>query len=498
MSGKLDRTPRRGLYRPEIVRAVLSGHSILGIAFAAILYLVCLTGSLSVFAQDFQRWEQPRAPVIPAVSDRAVAQAVTSVVPQIGAGDPLYVQLPSSDMPRLTLSTHHGEEEHNWLSDANGRIVGEAKAPWTDFLTTLHIQLHLPDSWGRFIVGLAGVALLSSLISGILSHPRVVRDAFHLRLGGTRRLQEADIHNRIGVWALPFHVAVSLTGALLGLSTIIVGVLALLLFRGDTGKVYALLSSPKPAVDARAAPLPDLAAILAAAHARAPTAVVRMLTLEGLGRRDASIVITASRPGLLASQDSFVFDAAGRLTSEKHPGALNVGERILGSLGPLHFGWFGGVAVRLAYGLLGLGLCVVTASGINVWLARRRDKGRPTPRWERIWAVIVWGQPAILAATAVCVLAAPASFGRLLTPIWLTLTILVIVAASVARARADGIAVAGRVAAGALLVATAFIHFVHYGVSGDRTALAVDGLLIVVAAALVHGVWSSRRKWGVS
>jgi hypothetical protein len=95
-------------------------------------------------------------------------------------------------------------------------------------------SLHLPRSWGGFIVGLTGVALLS-LISGILSHPRVLRDAFHLRLGGSRRLQEADLHNRLGVWALPFHVIVSLTGALLGLSTIIVGALAMLLYRGDTG-----------------------------------------------------------------------------------------------------------------------------------------------------------------------------------------------------------------------------------------------------------------------
>lgn len=216
MSGKLDITPRRGLYRPEIVRAVLSGHSILGIAFAAILYLVCLTGSLSVFAQDLERWEQPDAPVLATVSDAAVARAVAMVAPRLGAGDPLYVQLPSSDMPRLTLTTHHGEEGHNWLADAGGGIIGEARSPWTDFLTALHIQLHLPDSWGRFIVGLAGVALVSSLIWGVLSHPRIVRDAFHLRLGGARRLQEADIHNRIGVWALPFHLAVSLTGALLG------------------------------------------------------------------------------------------------------------------------------------------------------------------------------------------------------------------------------------------------------------------------------------------
>ena len=80
---------------------------------------------------------------------------------------------------------------------------------------------------GGILVGLIGVALLSSLISGILAHPRIFRDAFHLRLGGSKRLQEADFHNRLGVWALPFHIIISLTGAFLGLTTIIVGVLGM-------------------------------------------------------------------------------------------------------------------------------------------------------------------------------------------------------------------------------------------------------------------------------
>ncbi len=34
----------------DFVRAVLKGHSSLGLAFAALIYLVCLTGSFAVFA----------------------------------------------------------------------------------------------------------------------------------------------------------------------------------------------------------------------------------------------------------------------------------------------------------------------------------------------------------------------------------------------------------------------------------------------------------------
>lgn len=485
--GRSNQTPKGGLYRPDIVRAVLSGHSVLGIAFAAVIYLVCLTGALCVFQQDLTLWEQPGLPRVASVSDAAVVHAVEQVAPKVG-NETLYVAFPDADMPRLRLTMDNGREEHNWIADAQGHIAGEVATPWTEFLTTLHIQLHLPRSWGGFIVGLTGVALLSSLISGILSHPRVLRDAFHLRLGGSRRLQEADWHNRLGVWALPFHTLVSLTGALLGLSTIIVGALAMLLYRGDTEKVYAMLLLPKPSVDARAAPLPDIGAMLATAHARAPQANPHMMIITHAGRRDASVSLSEERPGLLAAQDSFVFDADGRIIQEKHPGGLTLGEQILGSLGTLHFGWFGGVAVRIAYGLLGIALCVVTASGIHVWLARRRDKGRAAPHWERVWASILWGQPAILALTAVVGVAAPEMVEPVATWLWLGLTIASVTAAAVlARLTDAGIRNMLRGATGGLLVVTVLVHLTRHGVSADGVALNIALTVLGMVLAWPRG-----------
>ena len=160
------------------------------------------------------------------------------------------------------------------------RAIESASTVWSEFLTALHINLHLPRTWGIFLVGLTGVALLSSLISGLFAHPRIFRDAFHLRLGGSRRLQEADLHNRIGVWALPFHVLVSLTGALLGLTTIIVGVLGLAVFQGDVDRVYSLFLPPHPADDPRPAPLMDLRPMFAEVARLSPEGRIEYVFLE--------------------------------------------------------------------------------------------------------------------------------------------------------------------------------------------------------------------------
>ena len=57
-------------------------------------------------------------------------------------------------------------------------------------------------------------------LTGVLAHPRIVRDAFRLRWRQGPHIARVDWHNRLGVWTLPFAIAIALTGAVLGLSTI--------------------------------------------------------------------------------------------------------------------------------------------------------------------------------------------------------------------------------------------------------------------------------------
>jgi uncharacterized iron-regulated membrane protein len=414
---------------PETVRSVLSSHSVLGLAFAAIIYIVCLTGTVAVFTPDLERWEIPATPIVTSLSDASAARAIAEAAKRAPADTALYLSLPTASRSGASLTAFSASYEHKWGVAADGSL-SDLEAVWTEFLLHLHINLHLPRSWGEFIVGLTGVALLSSLVSGILAHPRVLRDAFHLRLGGSRRLQEADLHNRLGIWALPFHFTLALTGALLGLSTIIVAMLAMLLYRGDMGQVYELFLDPPPKVDMRAMPIPDIAKLIADARVRAPAASADNIMVERPGRADMRISIHSGRPTLLTQQDEVQYDARGHLLHQEGPQDLVTGTRILSGIGQLHFGWFGGLPVRIAYGLLGIALCIVTSSGVTIWLARRRARGRPAPHWERIWAAICWGQPVILILTAMVAFALPQAS---LPPIWLGLTALSVLAAGIAK-----------------------------------------------------------------
>jgi uncharacterized iron-regulated membrane protein len=397
---------KRPFLPPDFVRAMLAGHSALGLAFAALIYVVCLSGTLSVFLHELQRWEQPDGPLVDAVGADAVAAAVSAGYAQAkadnGAHD-MFLMGPSV-YPRRLLVTYHDHETNvdgDWLADDQGRLVVRVAAPWAEFIAALHMQLHLPRTWGLYLVGLTGVALLSSLVSGLLSHPRIFKDAFALRWGGSPRLQEADLHNRLSVWGLPFHFVVTLTGALLGLSTLIVGVLALAAYGGDSQKAFADLFGPRAGADETAAPVPDVGAMIRHVQSTQPEATFSSVSIQHIGTAGQVVQLGMRAPGKIAFSKTYHFNSDGQPLSvdEGKPGGA-VGQWILGAIQPLHFGWFGGMPVKLLYGLLGLALTVITHSGVVIWLARRRDKGRPAPKWEKVWAAVTWSQPLGFATTA--------------------------------------------------------------------------------------------------
>lgn len=472
------------------VRAVLRGHSSLGLAFAALIYLICLSGSIAVFAHEFQRWESASAPQLTEASPDAVQTAFESAIAAGGPGvEHVYITLPTADFPRLLLHVD-ADQDREFVADAAGKLAPSTEFAWTEFITRLHINLHLPRTWGGFLVGLIGVALLSSLISGILAHPRIFRDAFHLRLGGSKRLQEADLHNRLGVWALPFHIIISLTGAFLGLTTIIVGVLGMAMFNGDVGKVYALFIPEPPVDDPRPAPVLDLRPM----YAKLPQDGGRLTYIftEHPTEMGGAALFNVKQPDRMAGTDSYAFRRDATIYNAQKATDNNLGEDLLGGMGQVHFGWFGGGIVKIVYFALGLALTYLAASGVHIWLARRRDKGRPAPGWERAWAATVWGQPAGIAAAAVAGLAiasAPAAIAA-----WLIVS-LVFLALAI-RLPATRLSQLGRLATAALTLAAAATHLALRGGIGtaDPMAWIVNLSLIAGGAALLMPELRMRRN----
>ena len=94
------------------------------------------------------------------------------------------------------------------------------------------------------------------------------------------------------------------------------------------------------------------------------------------------------------------FDSAGRFMHTAGLADGATGQQAAASIYRLHFGNFGGLPVKLAYLVFGMALTIVCATGVFIWLGKRRRRGIDEPRLLAAWRGVVWGWPTILCATA--------------------------------------------------------------------------------------------------
>lgn len=383
-------------------RQMLSGHSVMGLTAAFLMYVICVSGTLAVFYKEFWSWEQPTATVESMeVTEQRIEQAVRNALSDHdGSLSFVGIDMPTSDWPRMAIS--YGDQRRYVAED--GSLGGSVDRPWSFFLARLHFALNLPLDLGVAIVGIFGVLLAALIVSGFLAHPGIVHDAFSLRLNRSRQLQQTDLHNRLSVWAAPFHLMIAVTGAILGLAGMI-GVASSLLqapiTNGPDQPAEPALVQSQPETPAA---LPDFNAIWQDFIQRAPHDQVFYLSVYAPATNAQHVEISAIQPDRLYWSQSHRYDATGQYVEAVGGSAASVGGQLQSSLYRLHFGHFGGIPVKIAFLLLGAALCVVTVTGVNIWLAKRRQRKLPVDAIDRLWQVSVWGTLALLPLSALTTL----------------------------------------------------------------------------------------------
>lgn len=178
---------------PGLVKRSLATHGWLGLLVGGLMYIVCITGTLSVFYQEFERWEQPEVAESLAYDPAALERALNGFIAQESLRtEHMYLNLPTKEIPRTSVSN----EQRGWFVEADGSLGGPVEHEWTHFLIDTHLYLTLPETFGIVLVSALGAMLVGLIVSGLLAHPRLFKDAFHLRLRGSGRLEQVDIHNR--------------------------------------------------------------------------------------------------------------------------------------------------------------------------------------------------------------------------------------------------------------------------------------------------------------
>lgn len=465
----------------------LEAHSVIALALGGLIYILAITGTLSVFNHELQRWEQPGAPEMMSITPEAAAMAATSVFESEATPTThLYINFPKQDLPRTVITT----DTQAFFANPDGTVGPREDFPWTQFLLDLHYYLHLPQILGLTVVGALGAFLIAMSISGFMAHPRIFRDAFTFRRG-EGRIPLTDLHNRLSVWTAPFHISNALTGAVLGLASILAFAIAIVSFSGDVTKVFSPIFGGEPPAIEGEAQLAEIIKPLQYMQENHPDLLTTYFILHDPGSVGQHSSIIAEHSDRLIFGEYYNFDASGAYQGSVGISDGTVGQQIIGSVYNVHFGNWGGLPVKLAYGLFGLALSAIIASGLKIYFIRRREKGRAAPRLEAGWEAVVWGAPAMLAITLAASVVLGAEGAALVSLFWWGLVCLIV--GTIVSGRADLASYSLRCVMTLTLFFTVTAHATsHSGLIMSDALLPVSISLFGVAIAIGSSLVAER------
>lgn len=376
-------------------------HLWLGLLSGVFLFLIGLTGAIAVFAEEIDWLVLPPLRVSPAPDGRRAEPddllaslraaypdgRVTSInlSRRPSFAHTASVQVRGPDGRRRTLTV--------FLDPSTAVITGERQfgGGYTgsvyQFIRQSHVRL-LMGFWGRVFVGLFGVTLVLSCITGIWFYRGWIKRLFQLRLKGGwgQRPPWAELHKFVGVWSLLFNLVIGLTGAVLGIENLYGKVRSTWLKPPPKAAGGVAPSPATPAADPgpvdRTSPAPlGLGALLQRAHAAFPDLTVRTVTFPS--RPDGAVVLRGGVPNPFVA-DSHVRSASsvalngatGEVVRVVDGRQLGFWRRVYWTFDPLHFGYFGGLITKIIWFVLGLTPSLLAISGAWMWWRRRAVSAR--------------------------------------------------------------------------------------------------------------------------
>ncbi|GGH08433.1 PepSY-associated TM helix domain-containing protein [Silvibacterium dinghuense] len=359
----------------KTVRLWYRVHKWTSLICTALLLVACVTGLPLVFHDELDTLLEPhaRAASVPEGTPRA------SVDPMLAAAEARFPALhPFSiawddDEPRVFVNMSPVDqpkdgEVKSMIFDAHtGSLleVPQDRFDLTSFLLQLHSEIFLGLP-GELTMGLMSLTFVISLVSGALVYGPFMRrlDFGTYRREGARRTRWFDLHNLLGIVTLTWAFVVGATGVMNALSAPLFG-----LWRAQTlpqilkpyhGRPVPSHFRPVQAsVDAVAASLPQME-------------VAAVLFPNKVFGSPRHFVVWAKGKTPLTSRmetPTLVDVETGALI---HTGGLPWYLRGLELSRPLHFGDYGGLPLKILWGLFDAVLIVVLVSGVYLWLSKRK------------------------------------------------------------------------------------------------------------------------------
>ncbi len=360
-------------------------HTWAGLIFGWVLFAMFLTGSLAFFRPEITRWMQPEIQVQPAPAVQAVATAQRYLAENAPDAKRWFITPPSDREPLIQLLYQTPKPKPGErgfvrvkLDAATGQAVTPRQTRGGDFFYRFHFELETAFPWGRWLASIAGMFMLVAIISGIITHKKIFADFFTFRPGKGGQRAWMDGHNVLSVLGLPFHLMITFSGLVLFMVMLMpAGIQAVYDNPRDyTNEVFKAFKVTPPLN--QPAPLVPIAPLVEQAEQQWQGRVGRVTVNNP---NDAGATITISRHvgdgvsyGLMAP--FMRFDGVTGALQESEAGR-SATALTAGVITGLHLGLFAEPVLRWLYFIVSLAGTAMVATGLVLWIAKRRQKARP-------------------------------------------------------------------------------------------------------------------------
>ncbi len=354
-------------------------HSWTGLYFGIIIAFLSITGAAALFRAEVDEWLNPKLYQVEAQSSKV---RLTQTVEKIIATHPdkylFEVEFTAHD--KGTWNVRLFPEQQNktfpviwevFVNPYNGEILGERNyyQTFSYYLRNIHVRFYEGIN-GRQIVGLAGIALLISTLTGLFIYGRFMKRMLFATIRYKNiRIQQADYHKLIGILALFFNLVIALTGTWLGLQTYLMD-----WFSITQPNKYVRMEKPISKDEDKTLAFNWDTAYHVARH-QFPSLIP--ISMRPSTNGEATVGLFGDVPGQIYERNSNKIVLDKRNYEVLHHYNINeqkVGAKIYYIQEALHFGDFGGLVLKFFYCLLGITSGFLSLSGFIIYVERTQRK----------------------------------------------------------------------------------------------------------------------------
>lgn len=368
-------------------------HTVTGIVISVLLYVIFFAGSFSFFRDEIIAWERNE----PVVSSHGFQLDIDAALDTLDARYNLtgrdvsfYKQgrekryAVSLSAPKDTLISKEGE--FFYMDPETFRTYKYDKSyTLGEFLYRLHFFAQIPYPAGYYLSGFTSLFFLFAILTGILVHWKKIISNFYLfRPWEKLKTVWTDAHTVLGTIGLPFQVVYAVTGAFFMINILLVIPSLVVMFDGDQKKFYDDLGYGEPSYtfeNKKLAANPGVNAFVLRTDSLWNEFDISEVSIYNYGDQGMHVAVGGEL------DHATKFTGLGEVTykassleviAKKDPyEKTSYLDGVKGALYHLHFGDYGGYAVKGISFLLGLVTCFVIITGILIWLEARNKKNIP-------------------------------------------------------------------------------------------------------------------------